>query len=391
MEKETKLKSSEQLDLLQKQVDQLQLKVFEEKKKKWFKNPSLILSIIAMTSSLFFSINTILDKRQTAIIEKNSSRLNSVKESIAKLIEEEEKLMQISSSQYTDISTKNSAYASYQSKSGYLIDKISRMIDTVNINLLEPNLLLNYGRFLYNYGKFEESAKTFQKVIELSNDSTTTGVGYRSLANIYANPSYNKSNPSRSRELRKADIRIANNLAGERKSDYLSRSYELWALDEYYLLHNIQYGNKLIDSAKYYVQLFPDVNINKTVILNRLTETYNYYNNILVPSQISGEYKFYSSNGKQGNAYISSNSIGSSININYIKNNKLYGRLSGNGSPINLNKLRFDVNIEIVEIINKPNYYQGSLNLQTQKGKMLTGYLFEYGKEPEKYFLTKIR
>lgn len=388
---ENEFKLNDQLDLLQKQVDQIQLKVFEEKKQKWFKNPSLILSIIAVISSLFFSINSVRDKKQSEIIQKESFTLNTVKESIAKLIEEEEKFMQISSNQYADISTKNSAYASYQSKLSYLMDKISRMINTENINLLEPNLLLNYGRFLYNSGKFQESANIFQKVIELSQDSITNGICFRSLANIYANPSYNKSNPFKSRELRKEDIRIANNLDGERKSDYLSRSFELWAIDEYYFLNNIKDGNRLIDSAKYYAQLFPDLNTNKIVILNRLTEIYNFYNNILVPSQISGEYKFSSSDGKQGNAYISTNTFGSSVNIDFIKNNKLSGRLSGNGNLINIKDIRFDVRIEVVDMFNKSNYNSGSLNLQTQKGKKLTGYLYEFGKEPVKYYLTKTR
>lgn len=392
MEKETReQKAQNQLDLLQKQVDQLQVKVYEEKKHKWYKNPSLILSIIALLSSLLLSLNSILEKRETAKKEEQSTTLGVIKASIAKLIDEEEKFLQISSNQNIDNVTRNNANLSFQSKSSYLIDQISSRINKENINQIEPNLLMNYGRFLYNLGHYEESAKAFRKVIELSKDSITKGVGFRSLANIYANPSYDKYNPAKSREFRKQDINIANNFAGERKSDYLSRSYELWAIDEYYFLKNVQYGNKLIDSAKAYTELFPELNSNKQLLLNRLNEIYNFYNDILVPSQISGEYSFFSSDGKSGIAFISANSYGFKIRVDYIRNNKLYGRLSGEGNMISLNTLKYDVQIETVDIFSKPNYNGGSLTLNTQKNKKLVGYLYEFGLEPVKFNLTKVK
>jgi len=389
MKKNPKQNTEDQLDLLQKEVNQLQIKVFNEIKKKWYKNPSLILSIVAVISSLFFSVNSFFDKQEKELIQKESSKLISIIESINSLMNEEEKLMQITSSQYSDNTAKNNAYLSFGSKSGYLLDKISTSIDTININKLEPNLLLNYGRFLSNNGKYKESNIIYNKVIEKSKDSLTLGISYRSLANISANQSYTNSDSLKSREYRKKDIKLAETFSGEAQNNYLSRSFELWALDEYYLLKNIKEGNRLIDSAKFYVNQFPDMNQNKSINLNRLNEIYNFYNNILIPSKMAGEYDFYSNDGRQGRVYISTNSNGSNINIDFIKNDKLYGRLSGIGNLINLNELKYTVQIELVNDFNQSRIFGGTLNLKTAKNQKLIGYLYEFGKKPVKYYLTK--
>ena len=379
----------EQIDLLQEQVDQIQIKFLDEKKKKWYKSPSLILSVIAFGSSLFFSINSILESNEKEKKQSESAKITSIKEAVSALVNEEEKLMQITSNQYNDVASKNSAFMSFQAKTSYLLDKISNNLNESNIDKLEPNLLINYGRFLYNSGKYVKSKNAFEHAIKKSTDSLTIGVAYRSLANIFANPSYYNSDPTQSRKYRQMDIQIAESYNGETKSDYLSRSYELWALDEYYYLKNVNEGNRLIDSAKSYIQKFPDMNQSKTVILNRLNETYNFYNKILIPSKIAGEYNFYSSNKKQGRAYISTNSFGSSINIDFIKNGRLYGRLSGNGNIISLNDLKYEVRIELVDENNRSSYFGGTLNLSASKNLQLVGYLYEFGKKPVKYYLTK--
>ena len=192
--------------------------------------------------------------------------------------------------------------------------------------------MINYGRFLYNSGKHVESKDAFEQVLKKATDSLTIGIAYRSLASIFANPSYHNSDSAISRSYRKKDIHLAESFNGETESDYLSRSYELWALDEYYHMKNLDEGNRLIDSSKFYIQQFSDINLNKTVVENRLNETYNFYNDILIPSKIVGEYSFYSSDKKNGRAYISTSSSGSSINIDFIKKGKLHGRLSGNGN-----------------------------------------------------------
>lgn len=389
MENKPLKSTDEQIDLLQRQVDQIQLKLLDEKKIKWYKNPSLILSIIALISSLFFSIKSIQESKEKEKKQSETAKISSIKEAVTDLVNEEEKFMQITSNQYSDVASKNSAFMSYQAKTSYLLDKISNNLNDENIDELEPNLLINYGRFLYNSAKYEESRSAFEQVVKKSTDSLTIGISYRSLANIFANPSYHSSDSIISRTYRQKDIRIAESFNGETKSDYLSRSYELWALDEYYHLKNLDEGNRLIDSARFYIQQFPDINMNKSVVENRLNETYNFYNNILIPTKIAGEYNFYSSDKKHGRAYITTNSFGSSINIDFISEGKLYGRLNGNGNVISLNDLKYEVRIELVDEFNRSNYFGGTLNLSTSKNQQLVGYLYEFGKRPVKYYLTK--
>lgn len=382
---ENNMKINNQISLIQKQVDQIQLKVFKEKKNKWYKTPSLILSIIALFSSLLFSVISTLNQQE----EKQSSIIEGIKESISELVNEEEKLLQISSNQQTDQASKNSAFMSFQAKSGYLIDKISKSINTKNIDKLEPNLLVSYGRFLYNSSKYKLSKEIYEKIIQKTNDTSTIGICYRSLANIYANPSFSHFDSLKSRKYRKKDIELTKSYKGEMKNDYLSRSYELWAIDEYYFLKNKEEGNRLIDSAKFYIRRFPDLNVNKMTIMNRLDETYNFYNDILVPSKISGEYILYCSDGKKGKGYISINSFGSKLSLDFLKNNKLHGRLSGNGNLINMNEVKYDVRLETVDEFNNTIYSAGTLTLKTIKNQKLVGYLYEFNKKPIKYYLSK--
>ena len=70
---------------------------------------------------------------------------------------------------------------------------------------------------------------------------------------------------------------------------------------------------------------------------------------------MAGQYSFYSTTERQGIAFISNNSFGSSINIDFIKNGQLYGRLSGNGNLIDLNNLKYEVRIELVDKFNISN------------------------------------
>jgi tetratricopeptide (TPR) repeat protein len=385
MEKNTN--TTDSLKLIQKQLDQLEQKVREDKKTKWYKNPSLILSIVALSSSLYFSITSIIEDRKQKMENRTYSTITSVKNSIEELVEEEEKYMKVPS---TDISIKNNASLTYEAKTSTLIDKISKMADNNIINNLEPNLLLSYGRFLSYKGKFKEATKILESAIKKSDDTVTLGICYRTLANIYSNPSHSGFDSLKGREYRRIDINLANTFFGEARNIYLSRSYELWSLDEYYFIKNIFLGNKLLDSAKYVTSLFSDININKKIILNRLNEIYNYYNGILIPTNLNGEYSFYASDGKKGTAYVSINNNGVFLNIDFINNDELFGRLKGSGNVVDLNRIKFDVSTEFVEYTGAmPKYSAGTLTLETSKGYKLVGSFFEFGKKPIKYILVK--
>jgi hypothetical protein len=376
----------EQINLLQKQIDQIQLKVFSEQKSKWYKSPSLILSIIALSSSLYFTTKSIIENKDTKQQQTESAIIQSIKQSITNLLIEEEKLIAAQSNQYTDLNAKNSAYMIFQAKSGPLIEKISISLNDKRIDKIEPSLLINYGRFLTGQGDFSKAHWAFENSLKATTNTMTMLLCYRYLANIIANPSYENFDSLKSRDYRWKTVQLAKRFSGELKNDYLSRSYELWAIDEYYFFKNKQEGNRLIDSSKLYVQKFKDLNTSKVVIMNRLIETYNYYNEILVTNNLAGVYSFYSSDKKNGKAYISTNNTGGYITLDLIKDRKLNGRISGSGNLISIRDLKFEVSI-----VSQSSSNGGTLILSTSENRKLIGYLYEFGKEPVKYYLTKRR
>lgn len=387
-----------ELRLLQKQVDDLQKKASEEKPK-WYKTPSIVLSILALTSSVIFSTRSIIKDINEKKEERASSALATIKNSIGDLVEEEDKYLKFSSNAAMDMMSKSNAGMVFEAKTGNIIDRITKIIidrtskkvDTNYIKHIEPNLLLSYARFLQNKGRFSEAKDILENAINSSKDSLTIGICYRTLANIYSNPSNPDCDSLISRKYRKTDIDIANTFRGDAKFSYLTRSYELWSMDEYFFFKNTGFGNKLIDSARRYANMFSDINVNKKVILNKLGETYSFYNSILVTSSnLNGEYSFYSSDGKKGTAFISANAGGIFLNIDFINDNQLYCTLKGPGNIIDFSHVKFNATTESVDFHGAPPKYSGgSLNLETAKDYKLTGSFFEYGKKPVKFILTK--
>ena len=69
-----------------------------------------------MEALSFFSINSIQESKEKEEKQNESTKITSIKEAVTDLVNEEEKLMQITSNQYSDVSSKNSALMSYQAK-----------------------------------------------------------------------------------------------------------------------------------------------------------------------------------------------------------------------------------------------------------------------------------
>lgn len=387
--------NEERLVLLQKQVDIIQIKLLDEKKRKWYINPSLWLSIIAFLTSMIFSTREIIKQQKEKSEQNITSKTSLIKQTVENLIEEEKSYLQISSNPNNIADVKTNAGISFQQKISALLDKIVRIDNTI-YRKIEPNILINYARYLTMRGQYEESLnalKTASVISDSTKDDYTKSVILRSLANIYANPSYNKSDSLLSRDLRTKDINLWHNSFGDSKWINSSSSFELWALDEYFLLKNINKGNMCIDSALFYINKLPDNNLNKQITLNRLKDTYNFYNKILIQSNIGGEYHIYSNDGYNGEAYITSNLGGLFIKIEfYGKGGKLLSQYKGSGNFSNYDKLKFDVDKEIYNsFLNSLNFGKGVISLTSLKGKKLSGYFYEYNNNPVHYTLFKFK
>lgn len=380
---------AEKVDLLQKQVDQIQMKLLEEKKVKWYKNPSLIISLIALSSSIIFSLITLVDTMSSKKEETTKGQIAIIKSSIEKMLTEEQAYNQQISNQYADQQAKNNAWMHLTTNLSVLSEQIQKNNINEHINQIEPNLLINYGKLLYMNSNFDLALDIIHNTLANTTDSLTKSFGYKWLGRIYSDRRNFKFDSIASRKYRLLDIKIGRLQEGENKYGFLSTSYEYWALDEYNNIKNITFGNALIDSAKYYIQQISN-NQEKEFALNRLQETYNFYNDVITSYNIVGEYNLTSEDGKKGIAFINKSFNGYSLEFEHFENSKLTLKLTGDGKFSGQNSLRFEVETEeYSEDELFPDRSEGILRLTTEKNKILRGELSMYNKAPVTYTIVK--
>ncbi len=379
----------EKVELLQKQVDLIQIKLLEEKKTKWFRNPSLLISIIALSSSIIFSLITLVDTFSSKKDETTQKEIATIKNSVEKMLSEEKVYNQQVSNQYIDQQAKTNAWNDLNTSISVLSEKIQQNNINEHIDRIEPNLLINYGRLLYMNANYNLSLSIIHKTLDITSDSLTKSFGYKWLGRIYSDRKNFKFDSLASRKYRNLDINIGRIQEGEQKFGFLSASFEFWALDEYNNIKNISFGNSLIDSSIYYINLISNIQ-EKEFVLNRLKNTYNYYNDVITPYNILGEYSLVSEDGKSGIAMISQSYNGYSLEFEQFENSKLILQLSGDGKFSSQNSLKFEVKIEVYEENESyPDRSEGILKLVTDKNKTLKGQLSEYNKTPVEYILVK--
>jgi len=357
-----------------------------------------ILIIVIIAGSVI--ANNIISKKneiiriaeeEKQIIENERERIAFIKEAINELIKGEEEHLRLAASTTANQSTKQKARVLYKTKSASLIDLINKKITPKDYQKFDPNLLMNYGRHLEMNGNLEKAKEFFEYVITEGKDDLTLSYAYRSLAGLHAQSTSPFFSAVRSRDYRKKDIAIAKKTPqGDTRYLKLIDLYEAWAIDEYTHLKNIDNGNKLMDTAIYCINRLPDYIPLKTEVSQRIRATYSFYNNILIPENSTGDYKFYINNQGVGEAFISVNETQVTIRIDYIAEGKLVGQLNGTGSFVDFETLKFEVKTESYSTVFKTQKSTtGTLELKTKKGKLLDGFLNEYGKQPVAVKLAK--
>lgn len=328
------------------------------------------------------------EKKQ--IIEDEISRLAAIENGMKEIITEEANYLQIISGTATEENIENAAIL-YKTKTSSLIDKIAKKITPEDYTKFDPNLLMNYARHLDMKGDTGNAKKVFEYVIEKTKDSTTLSNAYRSLANIHAINTSPHFSQRMTRKYRAKDIAIAK-AAPQNDLRYLKLIdlYEIWALDEYTNLKNVSNGNKLLDTAIYCIGRLSDYSPLKAETEKRIRATYNFYNDVLIPENTTGKYKYYINNQGVGDAIITINDSLNSIQVDYTTEGKLVGQLKGTGGFVDYNLLKFEVEIESYsDVFKTQKKSSGNIELEAKKGKLLDGTLNEYGEKPVGVKLVK--
>ena len=325
------------------------------------------------------------------IVEDERVRLASIKTSMERMIEEEADYLQLTSSNTADQTTKDNASLLYKTKSAGLIEEVETKFKQEDYSKFDANLLMNYARHLDMTGNTKKAKELLEYIIGTAKDSITLSYSYGTLANIHSVNGSSYFSPTLSRKYRERIINIAKAApTGDLRYLKLIDLYEKAAIVEYANFKNKERADKLIDTALFCIGKLPDYSPLKADISQRIRSTYNFYNDILIPENITGNYKFYIDNKGVGDAYITINENQGSIRIDYVSEGKLIGQLNGTGGFVDYGTLKFEVQTESYSnVFNTKKSTSGTLELGSKKGKLLDGVLNEYGKKPVSVKLAK--
>jgi hypothetical protein len=356
-----------------------------EESKKWYKNNSFILSMIAFIFSASITVYTLFAENKS----KDEAKIASIKNSIAELRKSEPDYYQQVSSNI-DANAKMAIGRIYYAKVNELVEDISSKLDDETIQKIEPSILNYYTRYLFDLGRISDAIRISKIALGKCKDKYTMVTIKRSLGTLYS-MSGDSQNVDSSRKYRSEALLLTKSYSGEYGTENTMSSFEIWANDEYVNLHKKEFANLLIDSALFYAYRLDEHNQRKYENIKRLKTTKNFYNDKLNINFTSGEWLIYKNGKLIGSSTLVNLGNGFNINIDLGKKDSLEKKIYGSGSLVGDDKMRFTFTANYFKEVrdqqnNKQLYYQmatGSLELQILKNKLLIAKYKEIGQKAE--------
>lgn len=356
-----------------------------------------ILSIVALVlsiSAIFISSNQ-QDKIQENVVEKTPEAIRQEKlDSVTTLINstiDKERIYQTVSFHPLSTSTESAnAALNYRTEVVNGLSTIADLVSEEELAFLNHELLMQFAKFENEYGDKSRAARTYEYIIQNSDQLVLKEHAISQLAVVYADRGSLLFNPTKVRSLQKDILNREKKQQSKDRYERLAGLYENWAKTEYLQLKDQSYGNKVLDSAFYCVRKLPDYLIYKDSLLQKLTAIYNYHNDVLTPENIPGNYKFYVNNVGVGIAKLSTSEAAVIIRIDYLDNEKLVGQIKGSGTFLDAETLIFDVALKSYsDKFESFKNGMGTLELKTAANFLLKGTLKEFGKDPVELRLLK--
>ncbi|MES2780698.1 MAG: hypothetical protein V4651_12460 [Bacteroidota bacterium] len=244
----------EKIDLLENQIHHINTKLHAPDKKSWLsKNFSLILSIVALTTSIAFSIygirkEKLKEKAQTEKANElsKSEKIHKIQEltlNLTQLVEKNTKLA--AENPNVDVNLL-SVMHNYQRL--IYINEIMELIEGFTVEF-PPDIYALIGINLRNDGQFEKALEFFQRELQSARSTTSRVVAYRDLGQVFGIRNSPVFNADSANYYRRLSILSSDQIYGEQRFLFKGYSYQLWALDEFYL-GNPLFAMRLIDSAR---------------------------------------------------------------------------------------------------------------------------------------------
>ncbi|WP_340063495.1 hypothetical protein [Ascidiimonas aurantiaca] len=351
---------------------------------------ALGLSITALVISLNKNRETSEELPPPTPEEVLEARLDSVRMHITTLINEEKIYKQVAfHPEALEAETAN-AMLIFKTNARVLLDRVYTLASPEELLNLEPDVLIHIARNREMLNEKEEAAQLFEHVLANTEAAEIKVHALNSLKRIYMERSSPVFNPGKAREYTVAHLQLAKADQSKNRYIHLARLYERWALNEYTLGKTASFGNKVLDSAFYCVNKLPDYRREKDSLKKRYANIYNFHNQILTASNITGVYKFYINNVGMGEGHLTLDGEKIIVRIDYLENERLVGQITGAGLFIDDRFLKFEVELKSYSDVFKAfRDSKGTLELKTENNFILNGFLYEFGKDPVGMKLVK--
>lgn len=331
------------IDLLDDHLHAINIKLNTSQRKSWLsRNSSLLISILALSISVGFSVYGIGKENEKDEQATKSQKVKKIEELTIKLTDIAEKNIKLTA-ENPNINLNNLSVLFNYRKLIY-IKEITKLIGEVKYDF-PPDMYAIIGNELKFDGQYEK-AKDFY-LLEKKNSTTSASkvVAYRDLGHIYGIPNTPVSDIDSSNYYRKLSITESDHLFGEQKYIIKGYSFQLWAADEFYK-GNVHFANQLVDSSRTEYLKLPDNNMSLQNNLRMLTYMTNFENQKDITKTffgLAGEWSSSSSNNVQQLLYFYQNSSGWFCTLEIFESGKISYSLSGKFLTVANGHLTFDV------------------------------------------------
>lgn len=326
----------EKIDLLENQIHLINSKLHEPEKKSWFsKNASLLISVIALTTSIAFSFYGI-QKEKRREKEQNEKAIQLSKTEKAQKIEE----LTLKLTQLVEKNTKlaaenpnvnvNTLSVLFNYQRLIYINEIMELIDGFDEDF-PPDIYALIGNELKIEGQFEKALEFYYRELKSAKSATSKVVAYRDLGQVYGIINTQIFNADSSNYYRKLSVQFSDSIYGEQKFIFKGYSYQLWAADKFYS-GNSEFALQLVDSARNQYLNLPENNNAKNYNLRMLGEMLEFENRkdlIKIFVNLSGEWVTSNRSTTNAKLHFYQNTNGWMCNLEIYESGKITYNLMG--------------------------------------------------------------
>ena len=302
---------------LREKVDILQVES-KEHEKPWFKNPSIIVSLIAVLVTIVLTSYNIYEQNKDNSEKSIKQKQSSVRVAIANIVEAQKDYLQLS--QIVNDNKRNQLDILINSQRQNLIEDAKSMIDELGSAASTSSLLI-LGYELELISNFKSAFSYYERALNSAGDNILDQVvALRSLASYKMRPNTGFDDLEKGRKYWQQAVDIQKDKKDEHSIFSTGQTYLKWSYAEN-LLGNKKIALKKLAQSKYFFKLMDIRNPSREDLLQQTSRALEYFLKPITPfnaSQMIGKWKleYLDNTNLPGNIQITLDSYNGRLDVN---------------------------------------------------------------------------